>query len=268
MPGADRYLRIDMYKTSKVGVVVPAYNEELHIGAVLEGMPEYIDAVYVIDDGSTDRTREIASLWVTPGSRVHLLSHVRNRGVGAAIASGYRQCLADDMDIAVVMAGDNQMDPDLLPEMIGPVVDGRADYSKGTRMLVRGHRNGMSSWRILGNLILRWLTVIATGNKGITDPQNGYTAISSEALGRLNLDALYPYYGYCNDLITQMTVLGVSIVEICTPQVMHEGQKSHIKYGSYVVHVSGLLARCFVFRIGVTLRRHLHGRPVDYEIVR
>lgn len=251
-----------MYKTSKVGVVVPAYNEQLHIAAVLEGMPGYIDAVYVVDDGSTDRTGQIMQRFAALEPRVHVISHVRNRGVGAAIVSGYKCCLVDGMDIAVVMAGDNQMDHALLPEMLDPVVEGRAGYAKGTRMLVRGHRKGMSSWRIVGNLLLRWLTVIATGNRGITDPQNGYTAISRNALERLELDAVYPYYGYCNDLITRLTVLDLTIVEICTPQVTNEGQNSHIRYGSYIVNVSGLLARCFVFRIRVALRRYIHGRQL------
>lgn len=238
-----------MYRGKSVGVVVPAYNEELHIGAVLAGMPDYVDAVYVIDDCSTDRTGEIVGHWVSPGSRVQLLSHARNRGVGAAIVSGYRQCLADDIDIAVVMAGDNQMDPQLLPAMMDPVVEGRAGYCKGTRMMVRGHQRGMSYWRRFGNFLLRWLTAVAIGNAHISDPQNGYTAISSRVLERLDINAVYPYYGYCNDLLTRLTFLKVPVVEIPTPLIVNPGQQSSICYWLYIPRVFILLLRCLLFRV-------------------
>ena len=244
-----------MYRGKRVGVVVPAYNEELHIGAVLAGMPDYVDGVYVIDDCSTDRTREIAGQWVFPDSRVQLMSHARNQGVGAAIVSGYRRCLADGIDIAVVMAGDNQMDPQLLPALMDPVVEGRAGYCKGTRMAVRGHHQGMTCWRLIGNSLLRWLTAVAIGNTRITDPQNGYTAVSRQALEKLDLGAVYPGYGYCNDLLTRLAILNVRPVEIPSPLIVNPGQTSSICYGSYIRSVSILLLCCLLLRVRASMLR-------------
>ncbi len=235
--------------------MVPAYNEELHIGGVLELMPDYVDAVYVVDDGSTDRTRQIVQHYAATESRIHPVTHASNRGVGAAIVTGYRCCLADGMDVAAVMAGDNQMDPALLSALLDPLVDGRADYAKGSRMLVPGHRRGMSWWRVFGNWLLRWLTAAATGNVAITDPQNGFTAISRRALDQLNLSAVYPGYGYCNHLISRLTALRLAIVEIAMAQVINQGQKSKIRYVPYSLRMLSLLAHCLVFRLRVTLSR-------------
>jgi glycosyltransferase involved in cell wall biosynthesis len=266
-----------MYRDKKIGVVVPAYDEELHIGKVLDGMPDFVDAVYVVDDCSTDRTADIVRDFIdhsrtpalphsfspalphprTPalthfcslvGPRIELVQHARNSGVGAAIISGYKRCLSDGMDIAAVMAGDNQMEPAWLPAVLDPVVDGRADYSKGTRLTDPAHLKGMSAWRRLGNSTLRRLTVIASGNPGVTDPQHGYTAISRNALETLDLDAVYPYYGYCNDLVVRLSAQRRSILEIPMPSMYH-GEVSKIRYHKYMPKVSMLLLRLFVWRI-------------------
>ncbi|MBN1152472.1 MAG: glycosyltransferase family 2 protein [Dehalococcoidia bacterium] len=268
-----------MYRDKKIGVVVPAYNEELHIGKVLQGMPDYVDSVYVVDDASTDRTADIVRDFVARHSvlggsnpqpanpqpqplagelrtqnpehrtrRVELIRHAANAGVGAAIVTGYKRSLVDGLDIAVVMAGDNQMEPAWLPVVLDPVVDGRADYSKGTRLTDPAHLKGMSAWRRLGNSTLRRLTVIASGNPGVTDPQHGYTAISRNALETLDLDAVYPYYGYCNDLVVRLSAQRRSILEIPMPSMYH-GEVSKIRYHKYMPKVSMLLLRLFIWRI-------------------
>ena len=241
-----------MYRDKKVGVVVPAWNEEEHIGLVLQGMPGFVDAVYVVDDASTDRTADIVRSFCcgdgTSRPRVELIQHPVNRGVGGAIVTGYKRALADGMDIATVMAGDNQMEPQYLPTVLDPVVDGHADYAKGTRLTHPVHLKGMSPWRTVGNFTLRWLTVIASGNRSITDPQNGYAATSREALEALDLDAVYPYYGYCNDLLIRLSAQHRRIVEIPHPSMYH-GEVSKIRYRMYIPRVSMLLLRLFILRV-------------------
>ena len=94
-----------MYNGKTVGVVVPAYNEELHIEDTIQSVPEFVDKVYVVNDGSTDRTGEIARFF--NHNRIFLIEHEKNRGVGAAITSGYGRAIQDKLDVTVVMAGDN-----------------------------------------------------------------------------------------------------------------------------------------------------------------
>ena len=237
-----------MYRDKKIGVVVPAYNEEPHIAVVLEGMPDFVDRVYVVDDASTDRTADIVRAFAVHDVRVRPLSHAHNRGVGAAIVTGYRRCLADDVDIAAVMAGDNQMDGVELPRLLDPVVDGVADYSKGDRTSRPEHLVGMSLWRRSGNWLLKWLTRIAVGNMRVMDPQNGYTAASRELLAVLPLARLYPRYGYCNQLLLWVSLLRREVAEVPMP-ARYLGERSKIRYSVYIPKVSWLLLRLFLLRI-------------------
>jgi glycosyltransferase involved in cell wall biosynthesis len=274
-----------MYRDKKIAVVVPAWNEEPHIGKVLEGMPDFVDVVYVVDDCSTDRTADIVRAATglagfglqisgastespvgvgshtdpvglgesgradgTPGPRVVLIQHASNRGVGAAIVTGYKRALSDGMDIAAVMAGDNQMDPAELPGLLDPIVDGAADYTKGDRTSRPEHLAGMSYFRRSGNWLLRWLTRIAVGNMKVSDPQNGYTAASRELLAALPLDRLYPRYGYCNQLLAWVSVYRRRLVEVPMPS-RYLGEKSKICYGIYIPRVSWLLLRLFLARV-------------------
>jgi glycosyltransferase involved in cell wall biosynthesis len=167
------------YRGKRIAVVVPAYNEEKLIGETLGSIPDYIARVYAVNDGSSDRTGEIMEDYARRDSRIIPIHHNPNRGVGAAITSGYKRAVEDSMDIAAVMAGDNQMDPAQLPSLLDPIVDGRADYTKGNRLISEAFRTGMSRWRSFGNSILTFLTKVASGYWQMMDPQNGYTAIST-----------------------------------------------------------------------------------------
>lgn len=241
-----------MYQGKKIGVVVPAYNEERWIASTIGSMPGYVDRIYVVDDGSKDGTGDIVSEIGRQDDRLALITHVINKGVGAAIATGYRRCIEDDMSIAVVMAGDNQMDPAELPNLLTPIVSGYAGYSKGDRMSCITNMNGMPVWRRLGNLLLKWLTRVSSGNYKISDPQNGYSAAAVEALKRIELESLYPYYGYCNHLLAQFNVAGVKVVEVAMP-ARYQGEKSKIRYSRYIPRVSWLLVRILSWRLRAKL---------------
>jgi len=237
-----------MYKNKKTGVAVPAYNEEGFIASVISTIPDFIDKIYVVDDASTDDTYKIASNIARQNGRLTVITHEKNRGVGAAIVTGYKRCLAEDIDIAVVMAGDNQMDPTQLPNILTPLVEGKADYVKGNRMAKAIYLQGMTRWRRFGNWLLRWLTRIASGNYKVMDPQNGYTAITRKALKQLDLDNVYPGYGYCNDILVKLSVAGAQICEISMP-ARYGGEKSKIRYSRYIPKVSMLLLRDFLWRL-------------------
>ena len=237
-----------MYRNHSVGIVVPSYNEERRVGLVIAGIPSYVDRVYVIDDASTDRTAAVVQDWQPRDSRVMLIGHDVNRGVGAAIATGYACALADGADIAAVFAGDNQMDPVELPRLLDPIIDGQADYTKGDRTSDRSNLKGMSYWRRFGNWLLRWLTRIAVGNMTLNDPQNGYTAASRALLAELPLDTLYPRYGYCNQLLLWVGMHHRKTLEVPMP-ARYQGEKSKIRYSTYIPKVSWLLLQLYVTRV-------------------
>jgi glycosyltransferase involved in cell wall biosynthesis len=236
-----------MYSQHSIGVVIPAYNEEELIESTLTSIPPYVDKVYVVDDASTDGTGKKIQSMNNEGRFVYL-HHDQNRGVGAAIATGYKKALQDGVDVVAVMAGDNQMDPRYLPQLLDPIVWKKADYTKGNRLVHTTLRKGMPAWRSFGNSLLTYLTKMSCGYYDMIDPQNGYTAISRQTLSRLNLDDIYPRYGYLNDMLAKMNVLGANIMDVIIP-ARYGNEKSKIRYGFYIVKVSWLLLKTFVWRL-------------------
>ena len=237
-----------MFKNSLLCVIVPAYNEELLIKETLAAVPESVDKIYAVNDASTDRTLKIIEKCAERDPRIVPLNHEKNRGVGAAIVTGYKCGLADGMQIFVVMAGDNQMDPAVMPSLVTPIIENKAEYTKGNRLLSPTFRKGMSRWRFVGNTMLTFLTKFSSGYWKLMDPQNGYTAVSRRALERLNLDTIYPRYGYCNDLLVKMNVFGFRVMDVEMP-ARYGREQSKIQYGSYIWRVSWLLLKGFLYRL-------------------
>ncbi|ELZ59528.1 MULTISPECIES: glycosyltransferase family 2 protein [unclassified Haloferax] len=263
-----------MYRGNAVGVVVPAYDEARFVGGVIDTLPAFVDRAYVVDDRSTDGTwavirrhaaraneREAAPVVAAADGgasldrRVVPIRHAVNRGRGAAVKTGYERALVDGMDIVVVMDGDGQMDPDIMPAIIDPVVDGDADYAVGDRLAARDTRRGMPPWRLFGNLLLSGLTRIASGYWHIRDPQNGYTAVSADALSELEFDRLYDQYGFLNDLLVHLNVAGKRVATV-PMRARYGDEESGIRYSTFVPGLSFLLLRDFLWRLRV---RYLDG---------
>ncbi len=235
-----------MWERQRVAVLVPAFEEESHIGRVLADLPRWVDDVIVIDDGSRDRTGSIAASF---GAPVRVVRHAHNRGVGAALISGYRAALASGADIVAVMAGDGQMCPEELADLVGPVAAGSCDYAKGDRTSHPAVRLRMPLWRRLGNRALSAWTRRISGAATLRDAQCGYTAVSAAALERIPLERLYPRYGYPNDLLVMLGTVGARIAEIpVTP--IYEGQASGIRPERAIFTHSFVLARAWWWRRG------------------
>lgn len=198
-----------------VAVVVPAFCEERLLGTTLTSLPSFVDWICVVDDASTDRTWQVARQRLDP--RVSVTRHRINRGVGAAIVSGYYQALRRGADVIVVMAGDGQMSPSDLNRLVQPILSGRADYVKGDR-LRHPKVAQMPALRRLGSRALAILTSWAAGIR-IADSQCGFTAFSGPALARLPLDQLWPRYGYPNDLVLMCVAHGLRVAEVAVEPV-------------------------------------------------
>ena len=120
-----------MYRNKKIAVVVPTYNEEHQITGVIAALPDFVDHIVVVDDASTDRSIQIVEdLGANqPTGRLVLLKNPRNEGCGGALVRGYQWAIDHDVDIAVRMDGDGQMDPNELPNLLNPVVPEPATLS-------------------------------------------------------------------------------------------------------------------------------------------
>jgi glycosyltransferase involved in cell wall biosynthesis/CheY-like chemotaxis protein len=239
----------EIYRENNICVVIPAYNEEKRIGPTLASVPDYIFRIYVIDDASTDKTPEIIREYAEKDARITPIRHEINKGVGASVVSGYREALKDGMDITVILAGNNQMDPVYLPRFLDPVINRRADYTVGNRLHGSEYSRGMPRWRFFGNTLLSLLTKIASGYWQLMDPQNEYTAISRRALERLDLNKIYPRYGYCNDILVKLNAFNFRAVNINYPARYNTAENSGIRFRTYFFRVSWLLFKDFLWRL-------------------
>lgn len=239
-----------------VVVVVPAFNEAAHIEGVLATMPSFVDRVVVVDDASDDETALLAARARTPETAVvEVLRHPVNEGVGAAIATGYRRALertGHPQDAVAVMAGDGQMVPGELEALVRPVVLGVAGYAKGDRFAHRATLRAMPPARFVGGHVLSRMTSLALGAT-IHDSQCGFTVVARSALASLDLDALWPRYGYPNDLLAQLTERGHRVVERPVSAV-YAGQASGIG-ARHVPRIAWLIARAWARRRLVSPQR-------------
>ncbi len=249
-----------MFRGSKVAVVIPAYNEADKIAAAIRSVPGFVDHILVVDDASSDGTGALAQRMgrrsVGRGSRrsIETLVHPRNRGVGAAIATGYHRALALGADATAVMAGDGQMDPADLPRLLLPVVAGAADYAKGNRFAWPGYWRAMPVHRLVGNVALSLLTRLSSGYLRINDSQCGYTVASRRALLAIDPDKMFARYGYPNDLLARLRVAGARVVDVPVRPIYGAGWRSGIRVKSVILPILSILFRSFVRRVTAPLR--------------
>ena len=222
-----------MYKGLRVAVVIPAFNEELAVARVVRSVPGFVDHVLVVDDASHDDTYRRATR--SKRRTLEVLRHPKNRGVGAAIRTGYLRALALGADVATVMAGDGQMDPADLSRLLDPIAAGAADYTKGNRFADGNVWRVMPPTRILGNIALSLFTRISSGYWHLFDSQCGYTAASRTALEAIELEALFPRYGYPNDLLARLSAAGMRVVDVPVRPVYGPAWRSGISIAT-VVH--------------------------------
>jgi len=239
-----------MYKDKTVCVVVPAYNEENLIGRVIETMPDFVDKILIVDDKSSDGTAEIAEEHAKkPDSRVVLIKHSENQGVGGAIITGYKWACDNKMNATVVMAGDAQMDPEDLPNLLEPVVNGEVDYAKGNRLFTGNAWQIIPKVRYLGNSFLSLLTKIASGYWHVADSQTGYTVINLRSLELLDLDKIYKRYGMPNDILVKLNIYNLKVRDVPIKPVYDIGEQSMIKIRTVMVTLSWLLLKDFLYRL-------------------
>jgi glycosyltransferase involved in cell wall biosynthesis len=235
-----------VFERSRVVVVVPAWDEAPRIARVIRTLPPWVDQVIVVDDASDDGTAQAALS--TGDARVAVERHTRNRGVGAAIVTGYRRAAATaggERDAFVVMAGDGQMDPADLAAVVAPIARAEADYVKGDRFLWPGGTGAMPRSRRLAVRALSWATARAIG-RPVSDSQCGYTALSRAACGALDLDGLWPGYGYPNDLLAQVALRGLRMAEVPV-RAVYADEVSRLK-PRHVPVVAALIVRAWLRR--------------------
>ncbi len=231
----------------RVAVVIPAYRAATTIGAVVGGVPSFVNDIVVVDDASPD---ELAATVTALGdARVTLVRHPENRGVGAAVQSGYEKALALGAEIIVKIDADGQMDPAYLLQLVLPIARGEADYTKGNRFLHPHQLRAMPRGRLFGNASLSFLTKIATGYWTIFDPTNGYTAIHASVARALDPGRLAPRYFFESSMLIELSRLRAVVRDVYIPAV-YRGEVSSLR-------TRGVLRDFPPRLVGATVRRIL-----------
>lgn len=210
-----------------VAVVIPCFRVRGHVLGVIGGIGPEVARIYCVDDACPEGSGDHIEASVRD-PRVTVLRHARNQGVGAATVTGYRQAIADGMEIVVKLDGDGQMDPALLPELVAPILRGEADYTKGNRFWDLRQIDRMPLLRRLGNLGLSFLAKASSGYWDVFDPTNGYTALHVAVAERLPLDQLSQRYFFESDLLFRLGTLRAVVVDV-PMDARYGDEKSNLK---------------------------------------
>lgn len=242
-----------MYREKRISLVIPAYNEAKLIKPTLEAVPALFDKIYVVDDCSPDNQCEVILERAKTDPRVTLLKHTMNQGPGGAIITGYLQSSRDEIDIAVVVGGDHQMDLSEVARFLDPIIAGQVDYAKGNRFLLSKLEDTMEKMpkiRFFGNIIITALTKIASGYYKTMDVVDGYTAISKHAIDTVNWNHAWKRYGYPMDFLVRLNAYGFKMVDIPRTAIYLPGERqSQIKGFNYAVKVAPMLLKGFLWRL-------------------
>lgn len=228
--GTDRNIKIDlmrqvsfmtseenavMSRDDKVCVVIPAYRVESYIQDVIRGIPDWVWRIIVVDDASPDRSAEMAQALNDP--RVIVLKHDRNQGVGGAMLTGLNKALELGATVAVKMDGDNQMPPEYLPDLVRPVLDNEADFTKGNRFVHAQRIIQMPLMRRIGNMGLSFLIKLASGYWNVFDPTNGYIAIDMSVFNCLDQSRIQKGYFFESSLLMELNLARAVVVDVPLP---------------------------------------------------
>ena len=210
-----------------IAVVIPCYRETNHILDVIAEIGPEVGAIYVIDDACPDGTGALVETNCRD-ERVKVIRHERNKGVGGATITGYSVALAGGAEIIVKLDGDGQMDPALISELIHPIVEGRADYTKGNRLHRRDAMRGMPKVRLFGNMALTLMTKLSSGYWPVMDPTNGFTAIHAAVAAELPLEDIAEGFFFETDVLFRLAGLEAVVKDV----------PMHSKYGTEESHLS------------------------------
>jgi dolichol-phosphate mannosyltransferase len=232
----------------KIAVVLPCYRSKDHVLDVIDRIGTEVFLIVAVDDACPEGTGEYIKASCSD-PRVTVVRNEVNLGVGGAVTHGYRIALEHGADIVVKIDSDGQMDPALLPQIVHPIREGLADYTKGNRFFNIEDVRGMPAVRVLGNAMLSFLTKLSTGYWNIFDPTNGYTAIHCIALGMLPLNKIDRRFFFESDMLFRLYIAGAVVLDV-PMRAVYVNEQSHLRIRKVVVpffvkNVRNFLKRLF-----------------------
>lgn len=251
-----------MKESPKVIVVMPAYNAAKTLHMTYADLPrDAVDLVIVVDDGSSDETARIAR-----DLGLELFVHHRNYGYGANQKTCYREALKAGADIVVMVHPDYQYDPTLLPDIVRPIREGRADVVLGSRLMgASSMKQGMPWWKFIAN---RFLTELENWVFGLSlsEYHTGYRAFSRQVLESVNVQMNSDGFIFDQEIMAQIVDLRLRITEVPVPTryFAQASSASFVQSSVYGVKILWLLARYVLHRSGVAKQRQFESLERRY----
>lgn len=227
----------------KIGILVVAYNAEETLSKVLDRIPsefaQQIESILVCDDASTDNTHHVGLSYQNNSKLpLILIRHPTNLGYGGNQKTGYQWALEKNLDLVVLLHGDGQYAPEYLPQMVEPIVSGRADVVFGSRMMTSGgaRKGGMPLYKYVGNKILTYIQN-RLAKVSLTEWHSGYRAYSVASLRKVNFLKNSDYFDFDSQIILQMIGARQRIVEIEIPTFYGDeiSRVNGVKYGLQIL---------------------------------
>lgn len=206
-----------------IAVVIPCYRVIRHVGSVITRIGPEVVRIYCVDDTCPDKSGQ----WIEGNirdPRIRVIRHQENQGVGGAVMTGYRAAIADGMGVIVKIDGDGQMNPELIPAFVAPILRGDADYTKGNRFWDLSEIKQMPLLRRIGNLGLSFMSKASSGYWDIFDPTNGYTAIHASVADKLPFEKISRRYFFETDVLFRLNIIRAVVVDI--PMDAHYGDET------------------------------------------
>ena len=235
-----------------IAIVIPCFNVEKSIEAVVFGIPSWVDTIFLVNDASHDNSAQIlTALAATAPEKIHLLTHSENQGVGGAVMTGMKAALqSEKCDLIIKMDGDGQMNPDYLQPLLTPLLKNNADFSKGNRFHDFKALRKMPFVRRFGNMGLSFLIKSASGYWNLLDPSNGFFAIKKETLTALDFERLDKRFFFESSLIIELYYTGAEIKDVSMP-ANYNDERSHLSIINCLFTFPAKLIRAFFRRIAI-----------------
>jgi dolichol-phosphate mannosyltransferase len=230
-----------------VTVVIPCYKVAAHICDVINEIGNEVDAILVVDDCCPEKSGQLVEK-TCKDTRVRVLYHESNQGVGGAVITGYEAAIEAGAEVIVKIDGDGQMDASLIPNFIEPILSGEADYTKGNRFYDLEEIRAMPRMRLFGNAVLSFMTKLSSGYWNLFDPTNGYTAIHAAVARHLPFKKKIRGYFFETDLLFRLNTLRAVVIDV--PMSANYGDEvSNLKIPKIVGEFLFKHTRNFVKRI-------------------
>lgn len=236
------------FRKHNIAVVIPCYRVEREINTVITNLPHYLKYIIIVDDASPDKTAEIVGKSAQKDPRILLICHEKNRGVGGAMVTGFSKALELGAQIVVKVDGDGQMDMAYLPDLLIPLIEARADYTKGNRFRDFQALQKMPLVRRMGNMALGFLTKAATGYWNLLDPANGFVAIRSSVLAQLSLEQIDHTFFFETSMLANLYLIKAVVKDVPIP-ARYQGEISNLSIRNILVEFPFKLLKTFIRRL-------------------